>query len=82
MDDTEDDESSALEHTSAVGMLPVDLNSPLIDAALELLALINTLPRLEAPASVSAFYDGVLHRLQHFASEVQHADTGQRWMSG
>lgn len=76
MHDTEGDENPAPEHTSAVGMLPVDLDSPLIDAALELLALINTLPRLEAPTSVSAFYDGVLHRLQHFASEVQHDDTG------
>ena len=76
MHDVEDDEGPAPERTPADGMLPVDKDSPLINAALPLLALINTLPRLETPVSVSAFYDGVVHRLQHFQGGVQHADAG------
>ncbi len=74
MPDADDDEKPAPD--LAGGMLPVDIGSSLVDAALPLLALINTLSRLEAPASIPAFYDDVLHSLQHFASEVKHADAG------
>ena len=76
MHNVADDEGSVPESTVADGMLPVDQDSPLINAAMPLLALINTLSRLEAPVSVSTFYDVVVHRLQHFESEVQHADAG------